>query len=115
MKQTIPAIFLSLALTSCVTLTAPRSAAQRMVVTDAPAVAAHKAVQAAMAMGGQITHHDLQSLSARLNKAVILNVTLTPHGTGTIVPAQATAEAGYILPHDVPHDVEAFFAAYGKE
>jgi hypothetical protein len=100
---------------SCVTLTTPRSAVNSMTVPDAPALAAQKAVKAAMTMGGQITLQTTHAVSARLNKAVILNVTLTPHGTATVVQAQATAEAGYILPHDVTEDVQTFFTAYGKE
>src|SRR2546422_8154019 len=105
---------MGLLLTSCVTLTASRSAANSLVVPDAPAIASQKALKAAMAIGGQITHHDQQALSARLNKTVILNVTPTPHGTGTVVQAQATPQAGYILPPDVPPEVHAFFPAYGK-
>jgi hypothetical protein len=99
----------------CVTLTASRSAAHSIRVPDAPAIASQKATRAAMAIGAQITHHDPQALSARLNKAVILNVSLTPQGTGTILTVQATAEPGYILPHDVPEDVQAFVTAYGKQ
>ncbi len=115
MNRAMPLLLVAIVLGGCVTLTQPRHAAQSMVVPDAPALASQKAAQAAMALGGQITHHDPQALSARLNKAVILNVTLTPHGTGTMIQAQATAEAGYILSHDVPQDVQAFFAAYGKD
>ena len=101
--------------TGCVTLTQSRSAIDRLAVADAPAIASQKAMKAAMAIGAQITHQDQQALSARLNKAVILNITLTPQGTGTILQVQATAEPGYILAHDVPEDVQAFLTAYGKE
>ena len=99
----------------CVTLTQPRSATEQRAVAAPPALAAQKATKAAMAMGAQITHQDQHALSARLNKAVILNITLTPQGTGTLLTVQATAEPGYILAHDVPDDVQAFLAAYQRE
>ncbi len=106
-----------LLLQGCVTLTQPRRAHQQLTVPDAPALAYHKAMRATLALGGQVLSQDptQQAISARLNKAVVLNVALTPQGTGTVLDVQATAEAGYILEHDVPDDVKAFVAAYQKE
>ena len=115
MNRCLSLILLAITFSGCVTLTQSRSATDRLAVTDAPAIASQKATRAVMAIGAQITHQDQQAISARLNKAVILNVTLTPQGTGTILQVQATAEPGYILAHDVPDDVQAFFTAYQRE
>jgi hypothetical protein len=108
---------LTLLLTGCVTLTHERSARHQSHVPDAPDIAYAKATRAVMAMGAQVTSHDpaKRAVSARLNKAVIVNITLTPQGTGTVLEVQATAEPGYILAHDVPKDVQAFLTAYQRE
>jgi hypothetical protein len=108
---------LLLGLGGCVTLTQPRSATQRVLVQDTPAVAYQKAVRASLALGGQIPAYDptQRSVSAKLDQAVTLSIALTPQGTGTVLDVQATAAAGYILTHDVPQDVQAFLAAYHRQ
>ena len=117
MKGLVTTLFLAGLLTSCVTLTHERSARQQVSVQDAPEVAYQKTLRATMTMGGYVASQDAtkRAVSARLNKAVIVNVTLTPEGTGTLLEIQATAEPGYILAHDVPEDVQAFVAAYKRQ
>ena|ERR1043166_7343418 len=114
MRYRLAASLLTLLVTSCVTLTHERSARQVVTVPDGPVVAYHKALHATMAMGGYVVSQDVtkRAVSARLNKAVIVNITLTPEGAGTRLEVQVTAEPGYVLFHDVPDDVQAFFTAY---
>jgi hypothetical protein len=117
MKGFLTVLLLAGLLTSCVTLTHERSARQQVSVQDAPEVAYQKTLRATMTMGGYVASQDAtkRAVSARLNKAVIVNVTLTPEGTGTRLDVQATAEPGYVLFHDVPEDVQAFFTTYRQQ
>jgi hypothetical protein len=105
-------------LAGCVTTTwTAHQAQQRTVVADPVEVAYAKASHAVMTMGGTLGSLDpaKRLVSGRLNKAVVLQVALTPTTQGTQLDVHATADTGYILAHDVPEDVQAFLAAYAKE
>jgi hypothetical protein len=117
MRQLLLGGTLSLLLASCVTLTQSRSAQQSTMVTDVPDVAYAKATKAVIKMGGHITTQDTAKrvISARLNKAVVLGILLTPDGTGTLMDARGTAEAGYVLPKDIDQYVQEFLMAYKRE
>lgn len=101
----------------CMTLATPRHAHQSQQVSDTPALAYAKTIRAVLAMGGQIVSTDAhtRTVSARLNKAVSLGVTLAPWESGTLLSVHATADVGFLLSHDVPEDVQAFLTAYAKE
>jgi hypothetical protein len=88
---------------------------KEMAVPEAPPRAYHRSITTIMAMGGTITHlqPDTHRISAVVNGAVALNVTITPAGDGSLVSASQHVSAMVMALAPV-RVCDQFLAAYWR-
>src|SRR5262245_38757958 len=85
MKRLLSMLGLCLCLAGCIPAIDHPRVERTLDVPEPPAVAWAKAIKATMAVQGQIHYQDVQLglINATVQKAVALNVALTPTGTGS--------------------------------